>query len=226
MQKTIYSIKNQTFKNYEVWIIDGGSNKESINYLDTLKSPIFYQSEKDNGIYNAMNKGVSLSLGEWIYFLGSGDVLHDDYVLENLFLKNYSEDNSIVYGNINYFSKNELVSVFNSKWNHLFWLKNTLHHQSAFYRRNLFTNRKFDENFKVLADYDFNLNLFKSRINSQKVNLKIANCNYKGISKNYNWNLYKEDYLLKVKNSHLVFFPFFYLLSLIKFLLKNKPTSN
>ena len=220
MQKTINSIKEQSFKEYEVWVIDGGSTKDSIKYLNSLESPFFYESEKDSGIYDAMNKGVSYSLGEWFYFIGSGDVLNDEFVFENLFSKEISKDVSILYGSIKYYNKNKIVSNFISKWNFLLWFKNTLHHQSAFYRNSIFFNKNFDINYKILGDYDLNLSLYNSSIKAEKRDLLIAKCYYKGISKNYNWNLYKEDYLLKVKNSLLVFFPFFYLLSVIKFLLK------
>ena len=77
LQESIKSIKNQTFKDFEVWIIDGGSSLETQNYLNLLEKPFFYQSRLDKGVYDAMNNGVELAKGKWLYFLGSGDVLHN-----------------------------------------------------------------------------------------------------------------------------------------------------
>ena len=81
MIKTVDSIKNQNFKDYEVWIIDGGSSKDTFDYLTKLKAPFFYQSEADQGIYDAMNKGIKLSRGDWFYFLGTGDTLKEKHTL-------------------------------------------------------------------------------------------------------------------------------------------------
>ena len=81
LQKTIDSIKVQTFSDFEVWIIDGNSSIPIHSYLDTLESPFFYLSEKDQGIYDAMNKGISMAKGEWLYFLGAGDLLDNENIL-------------------------------------------------------------------------------------------------------------------------------------------------
>ena len=104
--KTIESIANQSFIDFEHIIIDGGSND---NTLEIIKSNSKYNlnliSEKDDGIYDAMNKGVDISKGQIIVFLNSDDFFASTEVLKivnNTFLKN---DSDIVYGNIQMINK-------------------------------------------------------------------------------------------------------------------------
>lgn len=211
LQKTIESIQNQLFKNYEVWIIDGDSSNETLEYLSKLETPFFYQSEKDKGIYDAMNKGISLAKGEWFYFLGSGDCLNNETVLKEV-SNALNPKIQLLYGNVRYEN-----SFFNSKFTSLLWIKNSLHHQAVFYHRNLFENREYDINFKILGDYDLNLKLFRSKINSKKEDFTIAFCDDQGISKKYNWSLYKEELNLKTQQTFFILYPIFFLLVFVKF---------
>src|SRR4028119_177168 len=81
----IDSIVNQTFKNYELWIIDGNSSDDTVDIIKTYQArykQIHFISEPDKGTYDALNKGVKLSSGEWIYFLGSDNHLVGDDILD------------------------------------------------------------------------------------------------------------------------------------------------
>ena len=102
MQESIKSIKNQTFKDFEVWIIDGGSCLETQNYFNLLEKPFFYQSRLDKGVYDAMNNGVELAKGKWLYFLGSGDVLHNKNILSQVFVRLSYENIGLIAGKIVY----------------------------------------------------------------------------------------------------------------------------
>ena len=64
------SIQSQSLKDFEVWIVDGNSSGEMQAYLKTLLPPFNFISEQDRGIYDAMNKGISQSKGEWLFFSG------------------------------------------------------------------------------------------------------------------------------------------------------------
>ncbi len=214
MQKTIDSIKNQTFKDFEVWIIDGDSSQETQEYLSELKAPFFYQSESDKGIYDAMNKGISLSKGEWFYFLGAGDLLENENIL-NLVSNKLNLNLDILYGNIRYDT-----TKFTSKFSSLLWIKNTLHHQSVFYNKKLFIKINYEISYKVLADYDFNLNLYCKNIKAEKIDAIISNCDKNGISKDYNWSLYKEELKLKSVRMNSVFYPLFFILVAFKFIFR------
>ena len=129
MQKTIESIAIQTFKDVEVWVVDGGSSAETQNYLAQLKTPFFAISEKDQGIYDAMNKGVARSQGEWLYFIGAGDIFESPTVLEEVFKYTIEPETQILLGNIVYDAGSIKKVAFFSKWTRLLWVKNTVHHQ-------------------------------------------------------------------------------------------------
>lgn len=86
LEKTIKSVLSQTFTDYEFIIIDGKSTDGSVETIEQYKNKISYWvSEKDSGIYNAMNKGIRQAKGEYLYFLNSGDALYTDDVLQKIF---------------------------------------------------------------------------------------------------------------------------------------------
>jgi glycosyltransferase involved in cell wall biosynthesis len=98
IEKTVLSVIHQTFKSIEFIIIDGASTDNTLTiakkYEQHIKSII---SEKDNGIYDAMNKGLKKASGEYVLFLNAGDELFSNDTLENIFKKNINAD--IFYGN-------------------------------------------------------------------------------------------------------------------------------
>lgn len=227
LRECINSIKNQSFTEYEVYVIDAKSTDGTIDYLQTFTAPFYWVSEPDKGIYDAMNKGIDLSKGEWIYFLGCDDVLYGNKTLETIFSENIKDDISLIIGKVQYdyapkdslfIKKNK--GLFEPSWSKKIWFKNTLHHQGVFYKRELFRTQKYTLNYKVLSDYDFNLKLFRSKIKVQTLNQIIANSKTEGISKNYNWRLYKEEIDFKTKQTSLLFKPLFYVLGIGKYLLK------
>ena len=212
------SIQNQSLNNFEVWVIDGGSNYETQEYLKILSKPFNYISESDKGIYDAMNKGIIKSKGEWLYFLGSGDLLTSNTILEKL-TKELELKFDLIIGEINYSLKTTSKN-FKSKWSFLLWIKNTTHHQSIFYNKTVFKEKLYNTEYKVLSDYDFNLSLYTKKSKVKTISTVIALCEPYGVSKNYNWSLYKEEIRLKTNNSVVFFKPFFTIIVLLKFLVR------
>jgi len=95
--RTIKSVREQTFPNVEYVVVDGGSTDGSRDILETgLPAGTSWVSERDGGIYDAMNKGVRMSSGEWIIFMNSGDVFHDPRVIDDIFATPPKSD--LVYG--------------------------------------------------------------------------------------------------------------------------------
>ncbi|WP_306420531.1 glycosyltransferase family 2 protein [uncultured Tenacibaculum sp.] len=224
LKQCIFSLQIQRYTEFEVWIIDGASTDGTIDFLKTLPSKFKFISEKDNGIYDAMNKGIDLAHGEWLYFMGADDKLFSNLTLFSIFYSKNFDDVKLIIGNVTYDGNQNFNSSFSSK----LWIKNTLHHQSVFYKKILFKTRKYDTSFKVLSDYHFNLYLYNKKINHIKINETIAICGAEGISKNYDWNLYREDIRLKIKNSNTLFIIFFWILGMSKYLfrkLNKKPAS-
>jgi len=152
---TIRSIIEQTFKNFEFLIIDGGSIDESVDVIRKYENRISYWiAEEDGGIYNAMNKGINHANGEYCFFLNSGDYLADKFVFENIFKTNPTE--SILLGN-SLMIKGEIVRI--DKYPNIpFGLlyRGSICHQAAFISRSLFKKYGvYDDSLKIVADWKF-----------------------------------------------------------------------
>lgn len=149
--KTIKSVINQTHKDYEYIIIDGGSTDGSIDVIMEYADKISYWvSEPDNGIYNAMNKGIAQAHGEYLNFMNSGDMFYNETVLSEI-LPYLNKD--IVSGK-NYYENG--VHGFHQKEITLSDLfKGTLPHQATFIKKTLFDKYPYDESLKIVSDWKF-----------------------------------------------------------------------
>ena len=227
LQKCILSINSQSFKGYEVLIIDNLSSDGTIDYLKTLSSPFNWISEKDNGVYEAMNKGISMAKNDWLYFMGADDVLYHKNVLADVFIEGIENRFKLLIGNIRYDLKKEDIVFTHTKeglvkpsWSMKLWIKNSVHHQGVFYRRALFSNSAYELKYKILADHAFNLSLFLKKVKIKKVNTIIALCGTAGLSKKYSIEMYREEVQLKVDQSTVLLKPLFVLIGLLKYTLK------
>ncbi|RZK60372.1 MAG: glycosyltransferase [Pedobacter sp.] len=167
IDRCINSILEQACSDYEIWFIDGGSTDgtiEKINHSRVKNPNIQYISEPDKGIYDAMNKGIKLSRGEWIYFLGSDDTFYNDTVLSKV--KETAEKSSslIIYGNVIMRGKNQWNLdnvVFNGEYNLEKMLKTNMCHQSIFYNKVIFEKYgTYNLEYISSADQDFNLRCY------------------------------------------------------------------
>lgn len=162
IEKTFESLKNQTFKNVEHIVIDGVSTDGTLDIINKYKDGItYFVSEKDTGIYNAMNKALKYVTGDVVYFLNATDSLHDDDVLEkvaNQFKKH--PDLEVLWGDIQFteegkeprIHKNNDVKIKND------FLYNNPCHQAIFYKNELFKKYgNYDEDIKIFGDCDFNV---------------------------------------------------------------------
>lgn len=159
IEKTILSVKNQTYDNFEYILIDGNSKDKTLEiagkYKDFIKKWI---SEPDKGLYDAMNKGVLLAQGEYIVFLNADDTFVDDYVLEKM--AKYLDGHDIVYGNVDFYDlKTNTHNLRKQNYmNKTVLCAGTMFHPAEFIKRNLFENLGgFDLQFRIVADYEFNI---------------------------------------------------------------------
>ena len=178
-------------------------------------------------VFYAMNKGIKAAKGEWLYFMGADDQLYSETTLSDIFNKDISQDTALVIGSIVYnytaddskfVKKND--GVFQPRWSSKLWIKNKVHHQGVFYRRYLFDNSGYDTKYKVLGDYDFNLRLYKTGTKADVIETIIAKCGTSGISKDYNWKLYRQEIALKAQYSNPLCRPLLYGLGVAKYLVK------
>jgi len=165
IRDTLDSVKNQTWNHIEHVIIDGGSSdgtQEIVGaYMDSVAS---FLSEPDDGLYDAMNKGISRSTGDVLFFLNSDDVLCDSEVIADVaraFLEHPETD--LLYGNVIYRYPDRMEQ---RRFNHIS-RKNILYenlcHQAVFARRDMFRRfGNFDTDYQLGADYDWLLKVFFS----------------------------------------------------------------
>lgn len=157
------SICCQTFTEYEVLVIDNTSTDETLErvmHYASRNSKITVHTEKDNGVYDAMNKGIDLAKGKWLYFLGDDDDFYDHLVLEDVSSILNKETDDIVYGdaitksnNQRYGGRFDLVRMHT---------KGNLCHQTVFYRKSVFdTIGKYNLHYPVAADWDLNIRCFR-----------------------------------------------------------------
>ncbi|HTB07765.1 MAG TPA: glycosyltransferase family 2 protein [Bacteroidia bacterium] len=156
LEKTIKSIITQSFKDFEFIVIDGASNDGSVDVIHQHQDKIAkWVSEKDLGIYNAMNKGIGFAKGEYCLFLNSGDSLYESNTLEKVFATEPKED--IVYGNmlIDFSGKKVLGEMPDTiTFEHM--MADTLWHPVSFIKRDLFAKYgNYREDLKIVSDYDF-----------------------------------------------------------------------
>lgn len=161
LQKTAKSLLSQTFRDFEWIIIDGGSTDGSKEFIESLTSNAstsnlisYWCSEPDNGIYNAMNKGILKAKGEYLNFLNSGDAYHDQDVLTSVFAQDIPIDSDILYGNYyDIYENGEVVpQQLPNILDFAFLMKRPINHQSTFIKRTLFENELYDESYKIVAD--------------------------------------------------------------------------
>ncbi|RZK57799.1 MAG: glycosyltransferase [Pedobacter sp.] len=188
LQRCLTSIVTQILKDIEVLIIDGGSTDATIEIIKEFESNyncIKFISETDNGVYDAMNKGIKLAIGEWIYFLGSDDTLFDNNVLEKIAHALISSTEKIIYGNVimrgeNQWNLNNVV--FNGEYDLAKMVTTNICHQSIFYHKNIFEEfGYFNLKYNVSADQDFNLRCY-AKTNFKYLNIVVANFTVGGIS--------------------------------------------
>jgi glycosyltransferase involved in cell wall biosynthesis len=159
VEKTIQSVINQSYKSFEFIIVDGGSTDGSVALISNYQSSITkWISEPDKGIFDAMNKGISMANGDYLLFLNGGDFfLNDDSLkLAMDHANNSSED--IIYGNILVemsFGGN-LVFKYPDKLSFKFFLVRDLPHQATFIKKSLFDKYGgYDITNKINADWSF-----------------------------------------------------------------------
>lgn len=178
---TIESVIKQTFKDFEFIVIDGGSTDGSVDVIKNYQHNITYWvSEKDDGIYNAMNKGVNAAHGEYLSFMNSGDMMYDSKVLEKSLPYLHAD---FVHGIAeNLYSPVAtlcLIEVPNRK--ELF--SPTLHHQACLFRKSLFYNTMYDEHYRIVSDWKFYIEqLLIYNCSFCRMPVKVAMCEGGGLS--------------------------------------------
>jgi glycosyltransferase involved in cell wall biosynthesis len=212
------SVWSQRGGQAELIVVDGGSTDGTREWLEARRAQLAaLVSEPDGGVYEAMNKGVALARGEWVYFLGADDRLTGEIVLSEVNNWMKGTGAGVVAGEAA-FDDGRLYRL-RSHVNAV--ARNFIHHQAAFYRRSLFTeNGGFDTSLTVMADYEFNVRLWKSRVIFKPIPLRIAACGVGGISDRGSWRGYREEITVRHRYFTAPRCWFWDLISIVRFVRK------
>ena len=175
LERTIRSVESQTWQEREYLVIDGASTDDTLDVIKAHETSITrWISEPDQGIYDAMNKGVRMAQGEWVIFMNAGDTFASDDTLQRVFGSPQNAD--VIYGDV---IKGELVKKAEAPRNahRMFYC-----HQSAFVRTSCLREYPFDIRHKMSADFKQVKQLFLSGKRFRQLDFPVANFDTQGVS--------------------------------------------
>lgn len=183
LAKTIDSVRQQTFKDYEYIVVDGGSKDSTSDIIKNNQDLISkWVSEPDKGIYDAMNKGIKMAEGEWLIMMNAGDIFADSSVLENVFKRDIPETVTFLYGDT-------LSRHNNGKFMRrvMSWKEGKVNHQAVIYRRSLHDEHGLYIVTKkiIISDYLFFIRIPEEQV--KRLDLAISINEPGGISTQGNW---------------------------------------
>lgn len=165
LERCLKSVVNQSFKDFEILIMDGLSTDSTLAIVKSFNDDrIKIFSEKDKGIYDAMNKGIDKANGKWLYFLGSDDELYDEKVLEKIYFVIQTTRKKIIYGNVKIIGNAGWAKdgdIYDGEFNLEKILRKNICHQAVFYHKSVYTKLGYyNMSYILCADWDFNLRCF------------------------------------------------------------------
>ena len=209
LQRTLDSVQSQTYREIEHVIVDGASTDGTKNLIESYAKQhpnVRWVSEKDKGIYNALNKGISLATGDIIGFLHSDDVLFSCHSIEQIASAFSDPSIDVVYGDLQYCRDGKIVR----RWKSNAFQPHSLKygwmppHPTMYVRREVYQQvGEYDEWFRISADYDMMLRIFTAGYKSQYIP-KVLVCMETGGASNKNTKARlsktQEDYIVLKKN--------------------------
>ncbi len=239
LKQTHLSISKQTTSDYEWIVIDGGSSDGT---QDWLKNNIAssWNSEPDNGIYDAMNKGIAMAKGKYLIFMNSGDCFDADHILadskkaierQNFPAFVYGDSLDIAEDGSSYYRK---AKSYKKNWKGMI-----TQHQAMFFNLGKLGNLKYSEDYKLSGDYAFISSFLKNKNNTDFLYLNFPICRFSmgGLNESKRFEAIKEDYEIRKEIinlpliSNMVLYSLHYVHAIIKKanpslrFLKHKPVN-
>lgn len=216
LERTIRSVIDQTYDNIEYLIIDAGSSDGTLDIIRKYEEQIdYWVSEKDCGVYFALNKGISTAFGEYVYILGSDDYLIDCHVIDRV-----ASDINLMRCDALLYAVKTNSGILKPKGCPWFFFKNTIPHQGAFIRLALHTKFLYNTEYKVLADYDFFYKLLQDSYKIHYSDFIIAQYSVDGISGQGKLLNYLEECRIRKKHLSLITSSVLYFFSIARWLRK------
>lgn len=185
IEQCINSVLNQSYKNIEYIIIDGLSSDKTIEIVKKYENKIdYYISEADNGLYNAMNKGIELSSGDFILILNSDDWYCEDCVDKLISAKKngYGDIISSLAMKID-FNDKKITPMKGIPFDKSIFIRMVTRHETMLIPNKIYNKAGFyDENFSIIADWEFTIRLFKMGYTVHEIQLPLLNFRFTGIS--------------------------------------------
>ncbi len=209
IQRALKSVQEQTYPDIEHVLVDGASTdgtRDIIEAYAAAHSNVRWVSEKDDGIYNALNKGIRMATGDVIGFLHSDDVLYSSDSIEQIAAAFQQADADVVYGDLQYCQQGKVVrrwqsNVFSSRSLKYGWMAP---HPTMYVRRAVYEQvGEYDEWFRISADYDMILRIFSAGYKTHYIPSVLVKMETGGVSnRDTKARLSKtqEDYLVLKKN--------------------------
>ena len=196
LERTIQSVTGQTYSDFEYILIDGASTDGSVDIIKKYAEKITYWvSEKDNGIYNAMNKGILKANGEYCLFINSGDVFIKTTILDEMLIYINGED--ILYGNGFFEAKSNTLDKLECpvKLTLSFFTIYCLLHPCTLIKKSLFDKYGlYNESNKIVSDGEFFIKaIILNNVKTKLIPLEIAIAEDNGVSRNIEYKTILED---------------------------------
>lgn len=209
LEDTISSIRKQTYKDIEYIIIDGGSTDTTLDIITRHKDVInYFISEKDNGIYDAMNKGIKAATGNIIGFLNSDDFFYDDNVVSSI-VNQFSDNIDCIYGDVVFVKSSNLnkpIRLYSSKDFDISQFKyGKMPAHPSFYARSIVykTVGNLKSTYKIAADFDFILRaLLTHKFKFRYLNFIFVKMRIGGISTSFKNKILLNKEILKSCNEN------------------------
>lgn len=202
IEKTIKSTLSQTYGNKEYIVVDGGSTDGTLDIIKKYDGQIIWKSERDKGIYDAMNKGVDMATGDWIIFRNSGDLFFGEDAIDRVF-SNYADNGeAFIAGNIRYSKGDCFKDVRPSILANNYYDAMPFLHPSTFIRSSIQRKYSFDLQYRNSADFDFFVRALKDGANYIYIDsiLAVFDASEGASTSNYILSL-KENVALLIKSN-------------------------
>lgn len=199
LEQTMLSVTEQSYPNIEYIVIDGGSGDGTLDIIERYRERIdVLVSERDRGIYDAMNKGLALATGEWVNFMNCGDYFYDRAVIEQI-VPDLRSEHVLVAGGYTMFSA---ISSASFEASPLAAGKMPSSHQSIFFNASAAKRFPYNTDYRVGADYDVVCRLVRANAGDIALSpVMVVRMNEVGFA-SANFNIWLKDYKKVIRRNH------------------------
>lgn len=228
IERTLQSVLSQNIDNLDYWVIDGGSNDDTVKILQKYSDQLRYVSEPDRGQTHAINKGLQLTQGEIIGWLNSDDIYYPDAIKNAVAFFKENPDIDILYGQAYHIDAEDQIlhRYYTSPWNFKLLKQRCYVCQPAvFFRRRIFENYGLlNENLNFCMDYEFWIRLGKNHVKFGYLNKILAASRVHSDAKTSSLALPMQKEVMTMLKSHLGYVPLRWFLTYSYVALKNKTS--